>query len=66
MLAEAPGPLGFGMDQQIAAADGIAEVGDPGDHIDQQQGCTETLAFIAFVHHQLGALLFRSEAVPVS
>ncbi|MCX5968345.1 MAG: hypothetical protein NTV57_12015 [Cyanobacteria bacterium] len=54
------------MDQQAAAADGVAEAGDPGDHIDQQQGCTETLAFMAFVHHQPGALLFRSEAGPVS
>jgi hypothetical protein len=35
MLVEAPGLLGFGMDQQAAAADGIAEAGDPGDHIDQ-------------------------------
>ena len=66
MFVEAPGPLGFGMDQQAAAADGVAEAGDPGDHIDQQQGCTETLAFMAFVHHQPGALLFRSEAGPVS
>jgi hypothetical protein len=32
------------MDQQAAAADGVAEAGDPGDHIDQL-GHTEPLAF---------------------
>ena len=32
------------MDQQAMAADGVAEVGDPGDHIDRQ-GHTEALAF---------------------
>jgi hypothetical protein len=47
VLVEAAGLLGFGMDQQAAAADGIVEAGDPGDPIDQQQGCTETLAFRA-------------------
>jgi len=37
VLVEAAGLLGFGMDQQAAAADGIVEAGDPGDPIDQQQ-----------------------------
>ena len=37
VLVEATGLLGFGMDQQAAAADGIVEAGDPGDPIDQQQ-----------------------------
>ena len=41
---EAAGLPGFGVHQQAAAADGLAEAGDSGDHI-QQQGRTETLAF---------------------
>ena len=44
MLVEAPGLLGFGMDQQAEAADGVTEAGDLGDHI-QQQGRTEPLSF---------------------
>jgi hypothetical protein len=37
------------MDQQAEAADGVTEAGDLGDHI-QQQGRTEPLSFMAFVH----------------
>ena len=41
------------MHQQTATADGFAEAGDPGDHI-RQQGRTEALAFVAFIHPQAG------------
>jgi hypothetical protein len=58
VLIEPPGLLGFGVHQQAAAADGVAEAGlaeagDPGNCI-QQQGRTEALAFMAFVHPQAG------------
>ena len=53
MLVEAAGLLGFGMHQQAAAADGVAQAAGPADHI-QQQGCTEALAFMAFVDSQAG------------
>jgi hypothetical protein len=36
---------------KAAAADGVAEGGDPGDHI-QQQSRTEALSFMAFVYPQ--------------
>jgi hypothetical protein len=39
------------MDLQAAAADGVAEAGDPGDHIDRQ-GRTEPLALMAFFDAQ--------------
>jgi hypothetical protein len=49
VLVDAPGLLGFGIDQQASAADGVAEAGDPGDHMDQQ-GYTEALAFIGHAY----------------
>ena len=49
MLVEATGLLRFGMDEQAATADGVAEGGDPGDHI-QQQSRTKALSFMAFVY----------------
>ncbi len=45
------------MNQQAAAADGIVEAGDPGDHI-QQQGHTEPLAFIRSGPVQQVAVVF--------
>jgi hypothetical protein len=53
MFREASGLLGFGMHQQTAAADGVTEAGDTADPI-QQQGRTESLAFMAYVHPQPG------------
>ena len=51
MLIEAAGLLRFGIHQQTAAADGIAEAGDLGDHIDQHY-LVEPLVFMEFFDAQ--------------